>query len=83
MHQFNLITVQMNNNLNHKQSPIKSNQILGGEVVGGGGWKPKENTLFSGHHCFLDTHSPTSFPLPTSLSFSLFLISHLFPDKGN
>lgn len=32
----------MNNNLNHKQSPIKSNQILGGEMVKGGVWTPKK-----------------------------------------
>lgn len=40
----------MNNNLNHKQSPIKSNQILGGEMVKGGVWTPKKNMLLFGHN---------------------------------
>lgn len=40
----------MNNNLNHKQSLIKSNQILGGEMGKGGAWTPKKNMLLFGYN---------------------------------
>lgn len=65
----------MNNNLNHKQSPIKSNQILGGEMVKGGVWTPKKNMLLFGHnlvsffYCYFFLHGVFLLSLTGSLSF--------------
>lgn len=64
----------MNNNLNHKQSPIKSNQILGGEMVNGGVWTPKKNMLLFGHNFisfFIVIFSSTVYFCSLSLSLSL------------
>lgn len=74
----------MNNNLNRKQSPIKSNQILGGEMVKGGVWTPKKNMLLFGHNWvsfFIVIFSYTVYFCSPWLS--LILIFQPFPDKPN
>lgn len=75
----------MNNNLNRKQSPIKSNQILGGEMVKGGVWTPKKNVLLFGHNWFLFLllFFLTQCIFALSPWLSLILIFQPFPDKPN